>query len=213
MKRLNVMSTLLFCLLLFSSAAYAQLSRKDLKVPGPVKKEAKQLKKEGWKNIPGGLPLQNQLAEAWYKQRERDEETGYPKWLYAAGNGVGQTQTAAKLQAIEVAKLELGGLVQTEIRGIVETSIANQQLNTEEAASVNKVVAGAKNIISSSLGRVIVVYEAIKNIKKSKTVEVQVRVFYNQEKATEQAKKVLRKKLEEETDLIQDKLDAVLGLN
>ena len=177
-----------------------------------MKKEAKTLQKDGWTNIPGALPLKNQLAEAWYKQREKDEETGYPKWLYAEGNAVAQTQSAAKIQAVEIAKLLLGGKLQTEIRAIVESSIANQQLSTEDAASITKVVAGAKNIISASLGRVIVVYEALKRNNKRKTVEVQIRVFCNQEVVTEQAKKTIKKKLEEETNLVHEKLDKILEL-
>ena len=192
--------------------AQAQLKNRELKVPKEVRKEAKKLKKKGWINIPGALPLQNQLEDAWYKQKERDEE-GYPKWIHATGNGVGQSQTAAKIQAVEVAKLELGGVLQTEIKGLVESSIANQQLNTEEAASLTKVIAGAKNIISASLGRIIIAYEAMKSIEKQKTVEVQVRIFYNQKLAMEQAKKIIQNNLEEGTEEIHQKLDNILGLN
>jgi hypothetical protein len=49
---------------------------------------------------------------------------------------VAETQTAAKLQATETAKLELAGQINTQVAALIENSIANQQLNTEEAASI-----------------------------------------------------------------------------
>ncbi|MDI9356679.1 MAG: hypothetical protein QM536_06625 [Chitinophagaceae bacterium] len=187
-------------------------SKKDLKVSKPVKKEAKELESDGWSNIPGGLPLQNQLASAWEKQAQRDDN-GFPKWIWAAGNGVGTSQTGAKLQAMEVAKIELAGQLETAINALVEASLANQQLSPEEGESITKVVAGSKNIISKTLGRVLVECEFIRNTNKGQNTEVQVRLFYNKKLAEEQAKKVIRKKLEEETTVIHEKLDKMLEIS
>ncbi len=73
----------------------------------------------------------------------------------ATGNSIGETQTAAKLQAMETAKLELAGQINTQIAALIENSIANQQLNNEEAASVTKTVAASKNLIAQEIGQLL----------------------------------------------------------
>lgn len=172
-----------------------------------ARKEAKQFEKDGWFVAPGALPMDKQIEKAWMRQYEEDEN-GYPKYIVGEGNQVAETQSAANLAATELAKLDLAGKVETQVAALIETSIANQQLNAEDAASISKVVAGSKNIIAQQLGRVIVLFKIYRRIDKN--VEANVRIAYNSDMAKEAAKKVLRKKLEEETEIIHEKLDKIL---
>ena len=109
------------------------------KVYKAARKEAKRFKKQGWYVAPGALPMDKQVEKSWERQYE-DDEKGYPLYLVATGNSVAETQSAAKLQALELAKLELAGIVQTNIIAIIENSVANNQLSREDAASVTKTV-------------------------------------------------------------------------
>ena len=90
----------------------AQQNSKDLKKEikkKPVKeakKEAKKFAKDGYKVAPGALPMGKQIEAAWMRQYEMDED-GYPLYIVASGNSVANTTSAAKLQATELAKLEL----------------------------------------------------------------------------------------------------------
>ena len=126
----------------------------------------------------------------------------------ATGNSVGETQTAAKLQAMETAKLEMAGQISTQIAALIENSIANKQLNNEEAASVTKTVAASKNLIAQELGQVIPMVEIYKKIGKN--VEANVRLAYNSATAFDVAKKVIRKSLEEETKIAHEKLENLM---
>ena len=126
----------------------------------------------------------------------------------ATGNSVAETQTAAKLQATETAKLELAGQINTQVAALIENSIANQQLNTEEAASITKTVAASKNLIAQEIGRIIPVVEMYKKIGTN--VEANVRIAYNMETAFDVAKKVIRKSLEEETKIAHEKLEKLM---
>ena len=107
-----------------------------------ARKEARKFQKANWYVAPGALPMDKQIEKAWELQYEEDDD-GYPLYIVAAGNSVAETQSAAKLQATELAKLELAGLVQSNIAALIENSIANNQLNNEEAASVTKTVAAS----------------------------------------------------------------------
>jgi hypothetical protein len=198
---------------LLSSALVAQQTEKDLKqdikskAVKEARKEAKKYTKDGYYVAPGALPLEKQLESGWMKQYETDEK-GNPKYIVASGISVGETQTAAKLQANETAKLELAGQISSNIAALIENSIANQQLNTEEAASVTKTVAASKNLIAQELGQVIPMLEIYKNIGKN--IEVNVRLAYDAATAFDIAKKTIRKNLEEETKIAHEKLEKLM---
>lgn len=216
MKTFNLFFTLLLVLVMiapFSDSmakknpnkqATKEMKRRAYK---KARKEARRFRKQGWYVAPGALPMDKQIEKSWELQYKLDEN-GYPLYIVATGNSVAETQSAAKLQATELAKLELAGLVQTNVAALIENSIANNQLNNEEAASVTKTVAASKNIIAQEIGRVIFLFEIMKKIDKN--VEVSVRVGYNNDLAQEVAKKAIRKKLEEETDILHEKLEKLM---
>jgi hypothetical protein len=172
-----------------------------------ARKEAKKYKKEGFYVAPGALPLDKQLENAWLKQYEKDDK-GFPRYIVESGNSVAETQTAAKLQANETAKLNIAGAITTSVAALIENNIANMQLNNEDAASVTKTVAAAKNLIAQELGRTLPLVEIYKKIGKN--VEADIRLAYDYANAMETAKKVIRKQLEDETKILKDKLDGLM---
>ncbi len=217
MKTLKVLFTILiaFAMLAPVNAAVDKQKKADKEVRKEMKrkaykdarKEATRYKRKGWYVAPGALPMDKQIEKSWELQYQEDEN-GYPLYIVATGNSVAETQSAAKLQATELAKLELAGLVQTNVAALIENSIANNQLNNEEAASVTKTVAASKNIIAQEIGRVIFLFEIFRKVDKN--VEASVRVGYNNALAQEVAKKAIRKKLEEETEILHEKLEKLM---
>jgi hypothetical protein len=184
--------------------AKKEMKRKAYK---QARKEAKRFRRQGWYVAPGALPMDKQIEKSWELQYKLDDK-GYPLYIVATGNSVAETQSAAKLQATELAKLELAGLVQTNVAALIENSIANNQLNNEEAASVTKTVAASKNIIAQDIGRVIFLFEIFRKVDKN--IESSVRVGYNNDLAQEVAKKAIRKQLEEQTEILHEKLDKLM---
>jgi hypothetical protein len=172
-----------------------------------ARKEARKYTRDDYYIAPGALPLEKQLENAWLKQYENDDK-GFPRYIVETGNSVAETQTAAKLQANETAKLNIAGSITTNVAALIENNIANMQLNNEDASSVTKTVAAAKNLIAQELGRTVPLVEIYKKIGKN--VEANVRLAYDYQNAMEMAKKVIRKQLEEETKILQDKLDGLM---
>ena len=188
----------------------SKTARKEIKKKAvrEARKEARRYKRQDWYVAPGALPMDKQVERAWEKQYLQDEN-GYPLYLVATGNSVAETQAAAKLQSMELAKLELAGLVQTNIAALIENSIANNQLNAEDAASVTKTVAASKNVIAQEIGRVDVLFEIYR--RHDMNTESTVRIGYRTDMAMETAKKAIRKQLEDETDILHEKLDRLLN--
>ena len=172
------------------------------------RKEARKFRRGGWYVAPGALPMDKQIEKSWELQFHEDED-GYPLYLVATGNSVAESQSAAKLQAMELAKLELAGVVQTNIIAIIENSVANNQLSRDDAASVTKTVAASKNIIVQEIGRVVTFFEIYREVGK-RNIESSVRIGYNSQLAYDTAKKAIKEQLEDRTEELHKKLDKIL---
>lgn len=213
MKKLIVV--LLSCLI--TGIAIPQQSqnklRRDVKSK-PIKearKEAKKYEKEGWQVPPGSLPLSKVLENAWMKQSAVDE-AGNVRYISADGNAVAETKSAAEMQAIELGKLQLAGLIQTNMSSLITANVGNAQLTTQEAASVTEVVQSAKNIIAMELGYVDPAFKLHRNIGSDR-VEVQTRLFYDVKQSLEIAKKVVRQELKDKLKINEEKLEKLMGIN
>lgn len=189
-----------------ASALKKELTSRSIK---KARQEAAKLKKDGYFVAPGALPLEMQLEKSWMKALENDE-AGIPKYLVGNATSFAETQIAAKLQATEAAKLDIAGQIASEVAQLVETNVANQQLTTEEAASVTKTIAAAKTLVAQNLSRVIPAVETYKKVGTG--MEVNIRLIYDQKGTKEGAKKLIREKLEKETGLAQEKLDKLIKL-
>ncbi|MCS7154044.1 MAG: hypothetical protein NZ989_08905 [Bacteroidia bacterium] len=175
-----------------------------------ARKEAKRFKKMGFDVTPGSLPMEKQLEYTWIRLYQRDAN-GQSIYLSADGNAVAETRTAAEMQAIEAAKLNLAGQLETFIRAIIEANIANAQLNTEEASSVTEFLTAAKNVIVTSIGQVEPSFKIYRNLP-NKNVEVNVKLLVSREEVLRQAKKQVREELRQRLKGLQEKVDKLLPL-
>ena len=187
-------------------ASKSELNEKATKT---ARKDAKKLKKEGWITVPGALPLEKQLDKSYMMQMEYDEDM-YPKYLMGEAMSIGENYDAAKMQALEFAKQNLAGQIQTEVTALIENSVANEQLANEDATSVTQSIMGAKNLISQSIGRTIIVMECYR-VKTNKNKEVLVRIAYNGAMAKAAAKRAIQDELKSKSEDLQKKLDQLLG--
>lgn len=189
----------------------AKASKKELneKASKAARKEAKRLSKEGWKTAPGALPLEKQLDKSYGMQYQYDAD-GFPQYIMAEAMSTGGNYDAAKMQALELAKQNLAGQIQTEITSLIENTVANEQMDQSQAASITRSVMAAKNLISQSIGRVVTVVETYRVVNGNNR-EVLVRIAYSQDMAKAAAKKAVKKELEERGDSLHNKLDELLG--
>lgn len=213
-------------MLLFTAApSFAQLSKEQInerkeirklaksdlkeKASKSARKEAKKLQKEGWTIAPGALPIDKQLDKSYLMQMEYDENM-FPKYLMGEAMSIGENYDAAKMQALELAKQNLAGQIQTEVTALIENTVANKQLQAEEAASVVQSISAGKNLISQSIGQVITVMEVYRSAQ-NKNKEVLLRIAYNASMAKQAAKQAVREELEKKGDELHKKLDNLLG--
>jgi len=211
---------LLLVTVFLSTVLFAQTDKKaDRQLTKEIKeravrqarKEARKLKKEGWTVNPGSLPLDKILENAWKKQLTTDDKD-LPLYITADGNAVAENKTAAEMQAIEMGKLQLAGLIETNINSLISGNIANAQLSTKDASSVTEIIQSAKTLIVMQLGYVDPFFKIYRDIEGNK-VEVQIRLFYDKTQSMEIAKKVIRKELKDKLKINEEKLEKLMGIN
>ena len=70
----------------------------------------RQLQAEGYHTLAGKLPLEEQLAESWRYQREKDG-SGEVRYFVVSAKSKGDSFDAARVQAESLAKVQLAGLM------------------------------------------------------------------------------------------------------
>ena len=188
-----------------------KMAQKELKakVSKDAKKEAKKLAKQGWMVSPGAKPLAKQLDDCYLKQYEYDENL-FPKYIMAEAQSIGGNYDAAKTSALSIAITNLAGQIQTEVTALIENTVANKQLEANEAVSISETVMSSKNLISQSIGRTLPVMECYRELKNGNK-EVLVRLAYNGEMAKAAVKKAVRDELDKKGEKLHEQLDQVLG--
>jgi len=178
------------------------------KVTRDIKKEAKKYDKEGWRVEPGNMPIPNQLENSYRKQMETDD-AGFPKWITANGSSVAQTQPAAEMQAVEVAKNRLVGLLETHMKDVITTDVSNNQIDAKDAASVTKNIETATNLVQKKLGRVLPLFKIYRQVGNN--TEVQVLLAYSYDMVKKQILDEMKQQLQGQTEDQRKKFDKFLS--
>lgn len=125
------------------------------------------LKEEGFRTAAGRLPLEEQMAESWRYQREKDAG-GEARNFVVSTKAKGNQYDAVRLQAESLAKVQLAGLMETRIGQIVtnrmETSDGRTRMNT---------VASSKNLVTTRLANLYPLMEIYRNLPDGE-VEIQI---------------------------------------
>jgi hypothetical protein len=204
----------------------AQIKDKAVK---QARKEAARLEKEeGWRVFPGDKPLEKMLEEAWMKQYEmklNPDMSETNAYIWAVGTAVAKTKEAAKMQAMERAKVELAGQLQTNVAALTSSNIANAQLSGVDAETEQSIVQTAKNITSAKLTMVkptVLIYRTKiprKELKKNNkqqlspgSVEVQVIMFYDLYQADLQTREAIIQELKDKLNKSEEELKKLMGM-
>lgn len=201
-------------ILLFAySAAEAQSSDKQLKkdlkskVEKDCRKTAKQLQKEGWKVMPGKLPMERQIQDSRYAELNEDKD-GERLYLTGTHKTVGGNYSAAKKIADDRARMELAENINTTISGLIKGKLSSNDYGEKDIEVIDEFVSANKNLVSATLQGVFPVLEIYR--EKDGTVEVQVMVKTNAKDALKLAKKAYRDKLYQQSEQLAKELDKIL---
>ena len=171
-------------------------------------KEAKKLTKEGWKPMPGKLPLDKQIDKALSMQVELDDE-GDLKYIYAVSLATAGSTAAGQMAASAAAREQIASQMGVSLTALLDNRMETNQISVTEAETISEVAQKGKQIFSQDLGRTENILEAYR-VLPNKNVEVMVGIAYSQSEARKQMAKAVKKAFEEK-NLQSASIDEKLG--
>lgn len=187
---MNLIRVLLvaFCVVLLCGCGVMRKGRLNLEpsVQTP-QKIAWTLQKEGYRTVIGRLPLEEQLAEAWNYQREKDAD-GSVRYFVTTAKSIGSNFNIARMQAESLAKVQLAGLIETRIAQLITNKM--EMSGSGDRESILKTVSSSKNIVTTRLSRLVSLVEIYKDLPDGR-VEVQLLLACNTRWAVEVAGEVM----------------------
>ena len=146
-----------------------------------AKKQAKELKKDGWKVAVGATPMEKQLEELFVK--ERGGKAGLPQYIIGRSEAVSGSYAAARKIAVARAREEVAGTINTKVAGILESTLTNVQTSSVDVATVQKDVSTAKQLIDQTLDKADVIFEVYREVNNN--TQFQIGVAFADSKAKE----------------------------
>lgn len=177
-----------------------------------AKKQARQLKKEGWLVLVGEKAMENQLMESLLLGEElMVDETGGStrRYIQHTASQIAGTYNAGYAAARNAAIVELAANLKTQVAAAMQSKLDNSQTNSISTVTVDKFNERAKSIVDASLTNtrpVVTIYR----MRPNNNYEVQVRLAYDKKELAASLKRRMQQELEMEGDELNDLVDEVI---
>ena len=179
--------TFLFGAIDANAQLFSQDAQRTFKPSKEAKKEAKKLEKQGWTVPFGAMSMAEQIQRSIYFENEVDNESN-KKYAIGRNTVEGKYYDAARLQAMEVARLQIAQQLQTELVAEAENSFGNEE-GTQVVSSMQTVL-GGRSFVSQCLKQTIVITEIQRELPNGNK-EVQIGVAADRSQAIDAAKKAI----------------------
>lgn len=180
-----------------------------------AKKQAKELKKQGWTVNAGDKTIEGQITEIQLLGEElMADENGNPtkRFIIQNGQSLAGTYNAARAAAATNAQNELGRALMTQIAAAMETKLDNQQNSSISVTTVEKFHQRGKAVVDACLTNTRTPLTLYRTTAQN-NYEVQVQMVFDKKELTARLKRQLQKELEQEGDEdLNEIVDSVLGV-
>ena len=170
-----------------------------------IKREASNLRKEGWTVLPGMMSIVSQLNKSL-----QYEDNLFPKYVMGEAMAEGDSYDGVKMHALELAKVNLvARIIQDEVRSLFQNAVAKGVLTQVQFDSIIQNLKTSKLLISQNIGTTITVLEVYRTLV-NKNIEVLVRIACESYSVKEIIKKIIRSGLVNSDELLLKKIDEIL---
>ena len=175
-----------------------------------AKKESKKWEKQGYSNLPGNLPLDNQFEKSLVMLVMVTDD-GQPRYLSATGSAIGGTEGVAQANAMDNTRQILAGQVQSEVTALISSNKANSGYTATEMQTIDEFVASSKTLIQNRLGAIRPVIEMVRRVEDK--YEYRFTVMYDMQTAKQISKSLMLEELGQKESENEAELNQLLGLD
>lgn len=172
-----------------------------------AKKQAKELKAEGWTVPAGDIDIAQQVTRSQlYSAELTTDESGNVTKRYIMQTA---QQTAGTYNSgYAAAQTELAAMLKTELVTAMQKKLDNSQSNALTATTIDKFNQRSRMIVDQTLTNAIPVLAIYRRLPNN-NFEVQVRIAFDKKELIARIKRNMEQELEKEGDRLYDIVDAV----
>lgn len=191
-----------------------EIQRKSLnaKPSKEAKKQAKQLKKEGWKVPVGERALENQIMNSFYigeEQMADEDGSPTPRFITHTALATAGSYNTAFAAARANAQSELAALMGTKLAAALQLKLDNNQMEAKRAITNEKLNERMKATVQQNLTNALSILTIYKEVGGN-SYQVQTRLAFDKKELSARLKRALRKELEQEGDELNEIVDDLL---
>lgn len=180
-----------------------------------AKKQAKELKAEGWTVPAGDIDIAQQVTRSQlYSAELTTDESGNVTKRYIMQTAQQTAGTynsgyaAARAAARAAAQTELAAMLKTELVTAMQQKLDNSQSNAMTAITIDKFNQRSRMIVDQTLTNAIPVLAIYRRLPNN-NFEVQVRIAFDKKELIARIKRNMQQELENEGDKLYDIVDTV----
>ena len=177
-----------------------------------AKKQAKQLKKDGWVVPAGSSDMAKQITRAQLMEQElMADKDGNPMPRYTLITAIvtSGTASAGYAAARAQAQLEIASMLETKVAAGMQGKLDNAQGSAIDATTVDKFNQRSKAIFNNTLSNMTTVLH-IYRVLPNNNYQVQVRIAYDKKVMQAKLKRLLQEQLEKEGDEFGEEVDDII---
>lgn len=176
-----------------------------------AKKQAKELKAEGWTVPAGDVDIAQQVTRSQlYSAELTTDESGNvtKRYIMQTAQQTAGTYNSGYAAARAAAQTELAAMLKTELVTAMQQKLDNSQNNALTATTIDKFNQRSRMIVDQTLTNAIPVLAIYRRLPNN-NFEVQVRIAFDKKELIARIKRNMQQELEKEGDKLYDIVDAV----
>lgn len=176
-----------------------------------AKKQAKELKAEGWTVPAGDIDIAQQVTRSQlYSAELTIDESGNvtKRYIMQTAQQTAGTYNSGYAAARAAAQTELAAMLKTELVTAMQQKLDNSQSNAMTATTIDKFNQRSRMIVDQTLTNAIPVLAIYRRLPNN-NFEVQVRIAFDKKELIARIKRNMEQELEKEGDKLYDIVDAV----
>ena len=177
----------------------------------PAKKQAKELKAEGWTVPAGDIDIAQQVTRSQlYSAELTTDESGNvtKRYIMQTAQQTAGTYNSGYAAARAAAQTELAAMLKTELVTAMQQKLDNSQSNAMTAITIDKFNQRSRMIVDQTLTNAIPVLAIYRRLPNN-NFEVQVRIAFDKKELIARIKRNMQQELENEGDKLYDIVDTV----
>lgn len=178
-----------------------------------AKKQAKELRRQGWQVPAGELAMEQQITMSQlYNMEQMVDASGVnqKRFIQVTGQQTSGSYNAAFAAARAAAQTEVASMLETELVAAFQQKMDNQQTAAGQALTNDQFNQRMKAVVDQTLTNTIPIVAIYRQLPTG-NYEVQVRIAFDKQELMSRLRRNLQQELQQDGDELEEIVDEIIG--